>query len=123
MRFDATGTVTSAVGSAGSLEVDVAPLDDVLRGRSPSYIKMDIEGSEPEALAGARRILEEDEPVLAICLYHRQEDLWRIPLQIRAINPRYHLFLRRYSDDCWEQVCYAIPTARLHASLAVVSQS
>jgi FkbM family methyltransferase len=115
-RFDATGTVSSAVGSAGSLEVDVAPLDDVLSQRSTSYIKMDIEGSEPEALAGAHRILQQDEPVLAICLYHRQEDLWQIPLQIRAINPRYHLFLRRYCDDCWEQVCYAIPEARLRSS-------
>jgi FkbM family methyltransferase len=121
MRFDATGTVTSAIGSAGTLEVDVAPLDDVLRGRSPSYIKMDIEGSEPEALAGAHRILQEDEPVLAICLYHRQEDLWQLPLQIRAINPRYDLFLRRYSDDCWEQICYAIPPARLRASIAVTA--
>jgi len=121
MRFDATGTVASAVVSAGGLEVDVAPLDDVLRGRSPSYIKMDIEGSEPEALAGARRVLQEDEPVLAICLYHRQEDLWRIPLQIRAINPRYHLFLRRYSDDCWEQVCYAVPPPRLRVPVSVTA--
>jgi FkbM family methyltransferase len=115
-RFDATGTVTSALGSAGSLEVDIAPLDDILRGRSVSYIKMDIEGGEPEALAGARQILQEDEPVLAICLYHRQEDLWQIPLQIRAINPRYHLFLRRYCDDCWEEICYAIPSSRLHGA-------
>jgi hypothetical protein len=74
---------------------------------------MDIEGSEPDALAGAGRILREDEPVLAICLYHRQEDLWQIPLQIKAANSNYRMFLRRDSDDCWEQVCYAIPERRL----------
>ena len=100
VRFDSTGTVTSSVGAAGSTEVEHRPLDKVLSGLAPSYIKMDIEGSEPDALTGAHQILREDEPVLAICLYHRQEDLWQIPLQIQAINPRYRLFLRRYSDDC-----------------------
>jgi FkbM family methyltransferase len=112
-RFDAIGTVGSSVGSDGGIEVDIATLDQTLEGRRSSYIKMDIEGSEPEAIAGATRILQTDEPVLAVCLYHRQEDLWNIPLQIRAANPRYKLFLRRYSDDCWEEVVYAIPQHRL----------
>jgi FkbM family methyltransferase len=112
-QFDATGTVGSSVGSAGSIDVEVAPLDEALSGTAPTYLKMDIEGAEPDAIAGAHQLLARDEPVLAVCLYHRQEDLWQIPLQIRAINSRYHLFLRRYSDDCWEQVCYAIPRSRL----------
>jgi FkbM family methyltransferase len=113
VHFDATGTVGSAVGEGGTLEVSTAPLDDVLREYHPSYIKMDIEGAEPDALAGAREVILRDLPVLAVCLYHRQEDLWQIPLQIRQITDRYHFFLRRYSDDCWEQVCYAIPRNRL----------
>jgi hypothetical protein len=74
---------------------------------------MDIEGSEPDALAGARTVIARHAPVLAVCLYHRQADLWQIPLQIRAMNDSYRLHLRRYSDDCWEQVCYAIPPERL----------
>jgi FkbM family methyltransferase len=112
-RFDASGTVGSSIETSGGIEVDVATLDETLNGRRASYIKMDIEGSEPDAIAGATRILGDDAPVLAICLYHRQEDLWQIPLQILAANPRYSLFLRRYSDDCWEEVVYAIPESRL----------
>jgi FkbM family methyltransferase len=115
LRFDATGTVGSSIGDVGSTEIRCAPLDEVLDGCRPTYIKMDIEGSEADALAGARRLIAEHAPVLAVCLYHRQHDLWEIPLQIRALNPRYRLYLRRYSDDCWEQVCYAIPVERLRS--------
>jgi FkbM family methyltransferase len=117
-RFDASGTVGSSVGTGGGIEVDIATLDETLEGRAPSYIKMDIEGSEPDAIGGATRILRNDAPVLAVCLYHRQEDLWQIPLQIRVANPDYRLFLRRYSDDCWEQVVYAIPQNRLQPGVA-----
>jgi len=113
VRFDVTGTAGSCVQGNGSFEVDCAPLDELLRDTAPTYIKMDIEGAEPDALAGARSIILKHAPVLAVCLYHCQEHLWQIPLQIRALSDRYHLFLRRYSDACWEQVCYAIPEHRL----------
>lgn len=111
VKFDATGTAGSSVGT-GTIEVDCAPLDEILAGEEPSYIKFDIEGAEMEALRGARRILIANRPVLAVCLYHRPEDLWRIPLYLADLNAGYRLFLRRYSDECWEQVCYAIPRDR-----------
>lgn len=112
VRFDATGTAASAVGSGGTVEVECAPLDELLRGETPTYIKMDIEGAEPDALAGAAEVIARHKPVLAICLYHQQDHLWKIPLQIRSLCRDYRLYLRRYSDDCWEQVCYAVPPGR-----------
>lgn len=112
ISFDATGTAASATG-VGGFEVECAPLDEILDDSQPSYIKMDIEGAEADALSGAGRIISAHAPVLAICLYHKQEDLWRLPLLIRSLSDRYRLFLRRYSDDCWEQVCYAVPGDRL----------
>jgi len=112
IRFNATGTAGSSVGK-GEVEIRCVPLDEVLEGRVPTYIKMDIEGAEREALLGARQTIEKYAPILAICLYHRPEDLWRIPLLIQSIQPSYRMFLRRYSADCWEQVCYAIPEDRL----------
>jgi hypothetical protein len=74
---------------------------------------MDIESAEPEALDGARELLRRHRPVLAVCTYHRSEHLWQIPNLIRSMVPEYHLFLRRYAEDCWEGVCYAIPKHRL----------
>jgi FkbM family methyltransferase len=113
VRFDVTGTAGSSVRGDGTIEVDCAPLDELLRDQAPTYIKMDIEGAEPEALAGARALIRKHAPVLAVCLYHSQEHLWQIPLLMQSLSDQYRLFLRRYSDGCWEQVCYAIPAHRL----------
>jgi FkbM family methyltransferase len=112
VNFNVTGTAGSAVGS-GDFEVECIPLDKLFEDTPPSYIKMDIEGAELDALQGAKRIMHDHHPVLAICLYHRQDDLWKIPLFIHSVAEDYRLFLRRYSDDCWEQVLYAIPNDRL----------
>lgn len=112
VRFNATGTIFSSVGN-GVLEVESVPLDQVLASHAPTFIKMDIEGAEQEALLGARQVVKQHLPVLAVCLYHRQAHLWQIPLLIRSLSSQYRLFLRRYSGECWESVCYAIPAWRL----------
>jgi hypothetical protein len=74
---------------------------------------MDIEGTEPDTLLGASQIIASRAPVLAICLYHAQEHLWQIPLLIQSLNKDYNFFLRRYADECWEIVCYAVPKNRI----------
>jgi FkbM family methyltransferase len=112
IAFNATGTAGSVIGY-GSSEVDSIPLDIILESDAPTYIKMDIEGAEMEALAGAKQVIGKHLPVLAVCAYHKQEHLWEIPLLIQSISGDYEFFLRRYSDECWELVCYAIPKKRL----------
>ena len=98
--------------NAGSA-IECRRLDDIEWPLTPTYIKMDIESAEPEALAGASELLRHHQPVLAVCTYHRSEHLWQIPNLIRSIAPEYHVFLRRYAEECWEEVCYAIPQRRL----------
>lgn len=112
VHFDAGGTVASAIGG-GSYEVDCAPLDDLVLEHGPSFIKMDIEGAETDALKGAAGSIQQFKPVLFVCLYHRQEHLWEVPLLIHSLSPDYSLFLRRYSDECWELACLAVPAHRL----------
>ena len=112
VQFNMTGTMGSAIGT-GTYKVECMPLDTILKDRMPTYIKMDVEGAEPDALAGAHQVLEKYLPVLAISVYHRQEHLWQIPLLIQSVSQDYRLFLRRYCDECWESICYAIPTTRL----------
>jgi FkbM family methyltransferase len=102
----------SAKSDPGSA-IECRRLDDIDWPLMPTYIKMDIEGAEPEALAGGSELLRRHQPVLAICTYHRSEHLWQIPNLIHSISSEYHLFLRRYAEECWEGVCYAIPKRRL----------
>ena len=74
---------------------------------------MDIEGAEPDAIAGGAKLIAEQKPVIVTCLYHRSEHLWQIPLLIHAIAPDYKLYLRRYAEENWETVCYAVPPHRV----------
>jgi hypothetical protein len=115
VRFSAMGTDGSAIGEDGDLDVECVALDEVLHNEAPSYIKMDIEGAELDALAGSRRLIAGQSPVLAICSYHRQSDLWRIPLLIHSYNPDYRFYLRQHLIEGWDVVCYAVPRRRLTA--------
>lgn len=111
VTFNATGTAGSGIGK-GSYQVECAPLDDILANTKPTFIKMDIEGAEPDALLGAHQTIGKNTPALAICLYHAQEHLWQIPLQVQSFSDQYSFYLRRYADECWEIVLYAVPNKR-----------
>jgi FkbM family methyltransferase len=111
VNFNVTGTVGSSIGD-GSYIVNCDPLDDILVDIAPTFIKMDIEGAELDALIGARQVITAHTPTLAVCLYHAQEHLWQIPLLIQSFSDQYSFHLRRYADECWETVCYAVPKKR-----------
>jgi FkbM family methyltransferase len=114
--FTASGDYSSHLGGgSGELRVGCWRLDDIYLSDvvAPTFIKMDIEGSELEALWGARKVLKKHSPVLAICAYHTSDHLWQIPLLIHAIQPDYKLFLRRYAEGALELVWYAVPPERV----------
>jgi FkbM family methyltransferase len=112
VTFSGDGNEASSVGK-GEMVVNCITLDEVLSGTEPTYIKMDIEGAELDALNGARKIIQRHSPVLAICSYHLQNHLWKIPLLIQSMNPSYSFFLRPHLLEGWDLVCYAIPKSRL----------
>lgn len=114
VRFRADSSLLSALSDSGNISVEAVALDGLIQEPPPTFIKMDIEGAEVEALAGARELISKYRPILAICLYHRQSDLWHIPLLIHSMYPGYHHFLRSYEEDGWQTVGYAIPPERLH---------
>jgi FkbM family methyltransferase len=112
LTFDTTGTAGSRVGS-GTETIEVAPLDELLANDKPTYIKFDVEGAEHDALVGGAGTIRANMPVLAVCLYHRPEDIWDVPLLVRSFRPDYRMYVRRYSDERWEQVLYAVPPDRV----------
>ena len=84
-----------ADGDGDILEVDA--IDNVLAGGRATFIKMDIEGAELDALKGAEKTIRAWRPLLAICAYHKPEDRW---------------YLRAYRREAIEVVLYAIPPER-----------
>jgi FkbM family methyltransferase len=112
IRFSMSGDLTSKVEDVG-VDVPCIPLDELFADNPVTLIKMDIEGAEYNALLGARAIIKRDHPVLAICVYHTQSDIWRIPLLLRSIEPNYSFFLRSYDGDGLQTVVYAVPENRI----------
>lgn len=89
-------------------EVDCVRLDDWFEQNQvvPTYIKMDIEGEELHALMGCAKTIKKLKPKLAICLYHKNEDMWNIPLYIHSLVPEYKFYCKKNNND-WEFVLYA----------------
>lgn len=97
----------SFVDCASQGTARVVRLDDALAGRKVTFIKMDVEGSELRALEGAKNIITEQGPKLAISAYHFLSDLWEIPLYIRELDSRYRIYMRHHSPVVWDTDCYA----------------
>ncbi|MDJ0738909.1 MAG: FkbM family methyltransferase [Gammaproteobacteria bacterium] len=98
--------VAGSTGDATTADVPVVALDGMLASAEPNFIKMDIEGAEREALRGAQQIIQRCRPNLAVCVYHRPDDLWEIPLAIHALHPGYRMHLRVHSHMGLSTVLY-----------------
>ena len=90
----------------GVEEIDVRALDDVLAGKKITYIKMDIEGAEYEALQGARKLIMENRPRMAISVYHKFEDFVVLADLVLKMHPDYRIAFRHYGYDDLETVMY-----------------
>lgn len=113
LHFNAIGSESGFVDPMGSIEIPAKPLDVLLKNKKVDFIKMDIEGAEINALAGAFHIIQEYKPVLAISVYHKPEHLFQIPMLIKAFEPDYKLYLRHYRQcSANDTICYAIPQHR-----------
>lgn len=107
MKFNLTGNGTSHVSDFGNEIIEITSLDNELGNCEITFIKMDIEGLELEALKGSRDIIRRSKPKLAISVYHKPDDLVDIFHYIKEIVPEYKLYLRHYSIFPVETVLYA----------------
>jgi len=109
---DGTATATTHVlndqKSEGGYTIEAVAIDDAVQ-EPVSYVKMDIEGSELRALHGMERHIVEDHPKLAVCVYHKNEDILNIWNYLRSLVPEYQFYLRHHTVAGDETVLYAIP--------------
>ncbi len=111
LKFKISMGMASQLYGKDEIEVDVTRIDKILANEKVTFIKMDIEGAELEALIGAQNVISNNKPILAISVYHRFEDIFSIPELILKYNPEYQFYLRHYSIRSSETVLYALPEA------------
>lgn len=108
LYFEETGNAASRISKEKTgASIKTVALDKCV-SEPVTFIKMDIEGAELEALKGSREILKRYRPKLAISLYHKKEDLVEIPAYIKEVVPEYKLYIRHYSNASVETVLYAV---------------
>ncbi|MBO5424206.1 MAG: FkbM family methyltransferase [Lachnospiraceae bacterium] len=87
--------------------IETVVLDEFLKNEKVTFIKMDIEGAEYDALVGASNIIREQKPKLAISVYHNWEHIINIPELLKKLNPDYKFYIRQYSLLSNETILYA----------------
>ena len=97
----------SSVSQEGKSKIEVTTLDSEVREDKVTFIKMDIEGAELNALKGAKKTIIKNKPRLAICIYHKPEDIYEIPEYLLSLVPEYKFWIRHYTSNCWETILYA----------------
>jgi FkbM family methyltransferase len=107
LNFSESGS-GSTISENGNILVPVTSLDETVYNFKPNYIKMDIEGAEKKALLGAKNIIKDFTPNLAISLYHKPEDLWELPLLIYKLNSNYDFYIRVHAHLAIETVLYCV---------------
>jgi FkbM family methyltransferase len=99
---------SSSIGE-GNMVVWCTSLDEVIPEENVTFIKMDIEGAEMNALLGGEKCIKRCKPQLAICVYHKPEDIYDITALIHRWLPEHKLYIRHHSPVFTETVLYAIP--------------
>jgi FkbM family methyltransferase len=106
-QHDESTASASSFTEYGGESLPVISLDSFFAEKEkPTFIKMDIEGSEIAALLGAKCIIREHKPKLAICVYHKSEDIIEIPKLILELNPGYKTQLHCHTNIGADIVVY-----------------
>ncbi|MDB6052753.1 MAG: methyltransferase [Verrucomicrobiales bacterium] len=109
LSFSSGAGTGSGISEEGNCVIQCVSLDEALVGFSPTLVKMDIEGAEIEALLGAKKIIRNGRPGLAICVYHTPGHMWEIPLLLESWKLNYKFFLRCHAYSTFDLVLYAFP--------------
>lgn len=110
LPFSSKAGRQSSLAAGGVKYVASKSVDNMLEGNEATLIKMDVEGAEREAIWGACQTISRYSPRLMIALYHRNDDIFELPLLVHSLNPKYKLYIRhQLYIPAWETNLYAVP--------------
>lgn len=107
--FEETGGQGSRIGSdTGGNRISTAAIDEVAGDEKVTFIKLDVEGAELRALQGAEKTIRRNRPRLAVSIYHKPEDIIKLPEYILSLYKDYKLYIRHYQMSSCETILYAL---------------
>ena len=84
-------------------------MDTLFPTKQIDFVKLDIEGSEADALRGAANLLKRCRPVISMAMYHKPGDMWELPLLVNQLVDDYSFYIRQHDNNSFEAVFYAVP--------------
>ncbi len=107
LPFSSKSGRQSALSPLADTMVQALSVDSVLDKKPATIIKMDVEGFEREAIWGASYTISHYTPKMMVAIYHRNEDIFELPLLIKSINPSYKFYIRHQMYiPAWETNLY-----------------
>lgn len=100
------GEGSHVIESAAEGGMQMVRLDSELPDGA-TFLKLDVEGHELAALRGAEQTICECKPRIAVCVYHRDDDLLTIPAYLKSLNPDYQIGLRHCNQVRFDTICFA----------------
>lgn len=115
------GSAANRINEQGNIQVELVALDEEIT-EPVTFVKMDVEGNEKEALQGCKDHIQKDRPHLAICVSHLLEEMFLVPIMLSQMvsdyvyNIRFHGYQESPSDPIqpWNIVLYASPSEKIH---------
>lgn len=108
--YQASASYVTDKPTEGCINLTSLSIDDFVNKyniEKVDFLKLDIEGFEFDTLKGAEKTIKAYKPKLAICIYHKVEDLWQIPLYLKEIVPEYQFYIDHFTINTEETVLFA----------------
>ncbi len=94
VNFKMSGGRNSLISNEGT-EIEQISVDSI-ESLGSVYIKFDVEGNEISAINGSRNTINQQKPILNIAAYHKNSDIFLIPILVKSINPDYNVYMRHH---------------------------
>ena len=93
----------------GESFVEFKNIDSLCEDECITYIKMDLEGEEENAILGGKNTILKYKPKMSVSAYHRTDDFLRLPKAVFNIRSDYKLYLRHFKSlPAWDTNFYFI---------------
>ncbi|MCR5012743.1 MAG: FkbM family methyltransferase [Lachnospiraceae bacterium] len=108
LHFAGSGSQGARIMEDGGITIHTATVDEIVAGGKVTFLKLDVEGAEYNALLGAEQTIRKWHPKLAVSIYHKPGDIFELPEVIMSMSDDYKFWLRHYQLSINETILYAI---------------